>query len=255
MGRLSQTILFITLLGAVLPSQTSAQNPCEEIGSDCRVLTAAEVRAFNVLVLAVKSLLPVPDASRYESNGAIEASTMPFVAEAKIAGGVMAGKTWQAGCFPYSPYNTLSFGYDAKAVQAKPSDKNKDKDPLAAIQRVASFVENKIELSVWLRPHSYLVTVEDGKPLDVADPEAYNIEKNAEFLTWQTGDDVVSLNMIFGPRTGNEEETLNTDKPSPKFAPLKSIELIISGPKEEVAALKKKIDRHAFAALLGPVVR
>ncbi len=36
-----------------------------------------------------------------------------------------------------------------------------------------------------------------------------------------------------------EAETLNTDKPAQKFAPLKSIELVIGGPKDEVAALKK----------------
>ncbi len=61
--------------------------------------------------------------------------------------------------------------------------------------------------------------------------------------------------MVFGPRTAKEEETLNLERPASAFAPVKSIELEITGPKTEVAALKKKIDRRAFEALLGPIVR
>jgi hypothetical protein len=253
MVKLLSVILSMMFIGSMLYNPVLAQNPCAEIGSDCRVLTATEVKAFKELVLAVNALLPVPDAARYQPDGAIEASTMPFVAETKISSGVMTGGSWPAGCFPISPNNTLHFGYDAKSTQEKPA--GKAKDPLAAVQAMMAVMENKIELVVWLRPHPYLVNVEDGKIMDVRDQDAYNIEKSAEFLSWQTGDDNVTLNMIFGPRTVKEAETLNTDKPSPKFAPLKSIELIISGPKDEVAALKKKIDRHAFAALLGPVVK
>jgi hypothetical protein len=251
--RLLTAILSTMLIGAMLSSPTSAQNPCDEIGPDCRVLTAAEVKAFKELVLAVKVLLPVPDVARYKPDGAIEASSMPFIAETKIPGVIPTGVSWQTGCFPDSPYNTLLFGYDSKAAQKKPS--GKEKDPLAAVQAMADVIESKIELSVWLRPHAYLIDVEDGKPLEVPDPDAYNIEKSDDFLAWQTGDDRVNLNMIFGLRTVKEAETLRMDKPASKFAMLKSIELVIVGPKDEVAVLKKRIDSHAFAALLGPVVK
>ena len=61
--------------------------------------------------------------------------------------------------------------------------------------------------------------------------------------------------MIFGPRTCKEAETLNIERPAQAFAPVKSIELQITGPKAEVAALKKKIDRRAFEALRGAVVK
>jgi hypothetical protein len=251
--RLLSAIFFSMLIGTMFINTATAQNPCDEMGPGCRVLTSAEINAFKGLVLAVKDLLPVPDAARYTSNGAIEASTMPFVALTKIPGAVYTGLSWQSGCFPESPYNTLLFGYDARASQGKPA--GKEKDPLAAIQAIGAAIESKIELSVEIRPYPFLVYVEDGKAEDVPDPEAYNIEKSDQFLSWQTGDDWVSLNMIFGPRTVKEAETDRMDKPSPKFAPVKSIELIITGPKNEVAILKKKIDRHAFAALLGPVVK
>jgi hypothetical protein len=251
--RLLSTILFLTLIGIIFINSATAQNPCDEIGPGCRVLTVAEVKAFKELVLAVKDLLPVPDAARYIPDGAIEASTMPFVALTKIPGAVCIGLSWQTGCFPESPYNTLLFGYDARASQGKPA--GKEKDPLAAIQAIGAAIESKIELSLEIQPYSFLVYVEDGKAEDVPDPEAYNIEKSDQFLSWQTGDDIVSLNMIFGTRTVKEAETDRIDKPSAKFAPVKSIELIITGPKNEVAILKKKIDRHVFAALLGPVVK
>ena len=254
MVRLLSLVLSTTFIGVMLFNPALAQNPCAESGPDCRVLTAAEVTAFKKLVLAVNALLPVPDATRYVPDGAIEASNMPFVAETKIPGVVSVGGSWPTGCFPISPNNTLHFGYDAKAAQAKPA--NNANDPLAAVQSMMAIMENKIELSVWLSPHPYLVNVEeDGKMVEVRDQEAYNIEKSAEFLSWQTGDDNVILNMIFGPRTAKEEETLNTDKPAPNFAPLKSIELIISGPKDEVATLQSRINRQAIAALLGPVVK
>jgi hypothetical protein len=253
MVRLLSSVLSMTLTCAMLFDPALAQDPCAEIGPDCRALSSAEVKAFKELVLAVKDLLPVPDTARYAPDGAIEASNMPFVAETKISGAAIVGGSWPTGCFPFSPYNTLHFGYDAKATQGKPVDK--DKNPMAAVQAMMSVMQKKIELSVWLRPHPYLVSVEDGKTVDVRDQDAYNIEKSAEFLSWQTGEDNVTLNMVFGPRTVNEAETLNTEKPAPKFAPLKSIELVIGGPKDEVAALKKRIDRRAFAGLLGSVVK
>lgn len=253
MLRLLTDIFSTMLIGAMLSSPVSAQNPCDEIGPDCRVLTAAEVKAFKELVLAVKVLLPVPDAARYAPDGAIEASSMPFIAETKTPGVIPSGGSWQTGCFPDSPYNTLLFGYDSRSAQKKPA--GKEKDPLAAVKAMANVIESKIELSVFLRPHAYLLDVEDGKPLEVPDPDAYNIETSSEFLSWQTGDDRVNLNMIFGPCTVKEAETLRIDKPASKFAPLKSIELVIVGPKDEVAVLKKRIDRHAFAALLGPVMK
>jgi hypothetical protein len=253
MAKLLSAALNTMLLVIMSYSKALGQNPCAEIGAGCRVLTSAEVKSFKELVLAVKTLLPVPNAARYVPDGAIEASTMPFVALTKIQGAVCTGVTWQAGCFLDYPYNTLLFGYDAKSTQGKPA--TKEKDPLAAVQAMAAVIESKIEVSVELRPHSYLVNVEDGKALDVPDQDAYNIEKNDQFLSWQTGDDRVAIDMIFGPRTVKEAETLRVDSPSPKFAPLKSITLSIVGPKNEVAALKKLIDRQKFAALLGPVVK
>jgi hypothetical protein len=248
MVRLLWVVLFTMLIVTMPFNLALAQDPCSEIGSDCRVLTAAEVKAFKDLIMKVKNLLPVPDPSRYAPDGADEASTMPFVALTKISGAVFIGRSWQAGCFPTDfSYNTLHFGYKAKADQKKPA--GKAKDPLAATQTMIPPMLNEIELSVELLPHPYLMQVYEP------DPDAYNIEKSADFLSWQTGDDNVTLYMIFGARTGKEAETLNTDKPNPKFAPLKSIMLSISGPKDDVAALKKRIDRRAFEALLGPVVK
>ena len=48
---------------------------------------------------------------------------------------------------------------------------------------------------------------------------------------------------------------LYNEAPAQKLAPVKSIELLLSGPKTEVSALKKKINQQAFQALLGEVVR
>jgi hypothetical protein len=59
--------------------------------------------------------------------------------------------------------------------------------------------------------------------------------------------------MVFGPRTCRKAETVQVETPARNLAPVKAIELVISGPTAEVAALKKKIDRPAFTMLLGPI--
>jgi len=236
------SIVAILMLG----KEVQAQNPCGEIGPDCRLMTAKEANAFKERLLAVKALLPVPDVSRYVSDGAAEASTMPFVAEAGIKEAVLTCRSWPAGCFPESPYNTLDFGYLKKENGGKKAAPQKD--PLAATKVVQTMFENRIEVSVWLRPHPFLM--DEG-----GNPDAVNVEKSATFMSWQDGEEIITLHMIFGSRTDNEEETLIAEKPATNFAPVKSIELLISGPEAEVPALKKKINRQAFEALLGVVVK
>jgi hypothetical protein len=244
--------LFPVWVILALSIPASAQNPCEEIGSDCRVMTPAEVQAFKERVLAAKAALPVPDTTRYEPNGAAEASTMPFVAEANLPGAVLTCRAWPAGAFPDNPRNSLLFGYVLKAKPGKAA--GEEKDAPAAVQGMMADLENLVEVSIRLRPHPFLVDVEDGKIVDVSDPDAVAVEKSAAFLSWESNERT-DLHMVFGPRTAKEEETLNLERPASAFAPVKSIELEITGPKTEVAALKKKIDRRAFEALLGPIVR
>jgi hypothetical protein len=243
--------LFAVLATLSLLSPALAQNPCEEIGSDCRVMSGVEVKALKERVLAAKAALPVPDPARYAHDGAVEASTMPFVAETGIPGAVPTCRSWPAGCL--TTLNTLSFGYVRRAERGKTGDK--PKDIVAAAQQMMAGFENRVEVNVWLRPHSHLVDDAGGKCVDVSDPEAVNVEKSATFLSWESGEGVVNLHLVFGPRTCKEAETLNVERPAKAFAPVKSLELQISGPKAEVAALKKKIDRRAFEALLGAVVK
>jgi len=246
MTRFMTALLLSTI--AIFPRYNAAwaQNPCGEIGTDCRLMTAAEAKAFKTRLMAVKALLPVPDPTRYEHDGMAEGGTMPFIAEASFPEAVLTCRSWPAGCFPENPYNTLYFGYWKKTNESKTADK--PKDPIAATLAVQAMAENRIEVSVSLLPHPYLM---DG----FSDPDAVNIEKSADILSWESGEDIIGLHMIFGPRTNKEEETLMMDKPAQKFAPVKSIELQISGPKTEVSILKKKIDRQALQALLGEVVK
>jgi len=140
---------------------------------------------------------------------------------------------------PGRSYNTLHFGYLKKADGGKTAEKQKD--PVAAAAAVQALFENRIEVIVWLRPHPYLVD-------EFSNPDAVHIEKSATFLSWESGEEFVELRMIFGPRTSREEETLIADRPAQNFAPVKSIELLISGPKTEVSVLKNKMDRQALQA-------
>jgi hypothetical protein len=246
MKKLETLSLFTLVFILTLYISAQAQDPCAEIGEDCRAMTAAEVKAFKERVLAAKALLPVPDPARYEHDGAAEGSTLPFIAEASFPNVVLTCRSWSAGCFPESPYNTLYFSYWKKTATGKTTEKSKD--PLAATLAVQAMFEGRVELLVRLLPHPYLYE-------EFNDQDAVNVEQSATFRCWESGEDNINLHMVFGPRTGKEEETLMVQKPVKKFAPVKSIELLLTGPKTEIAELKKKINRQAWQALLGEVVK
>jgi hypothetical protein len=254
--------LLVTL--SLDPPVFAQQNPCDEIGADCRLMTAAEVKALKDRVLALRAALPVPDPARWVlPAGVDEAYTMPYIAESNL-GAAMTCNSWPAGCFTEN--NSVSFIYDAVLKGGEPAKKpdggeeSKDlektlKDLAASVQGMQAEMANRIEIDAKLLPYAHLVDNVDGKCVDVTETEAVNIEKSAEFLTWESGDGT-RLTMVFGPRTCKEEETLRVEKPAKNLAPVKSIMLEITGPnKAEVTALKKKINRKAFEALLGAVLQ
>jgi len=246
----------VALLGVMgivaLGSPAFAQpGPCSEQGPDCRVLTPAEVNALKERFLALRATLPVPDPARWAPSPDVgESFTMSFVAELN-AGGAMTSGSWPAGAF--TERNDVHFVYDGAT---KPVAKTTDtKDPLAQIEQMQAEVGNRIEMLATLLPHAYLVDNVDGNCVDVSDPEATNIEKTATFLSWESSEGTL-LTIVFGPRTCKEAETERLMKPASALAPVKCITLSISAPnKTEIAALKKKIDRKAFEALLGPLMR
>ena len=266
MIKLKTTMLFLTIIAILLLNNPApAQRACADQGPDCRLLTSAELKAIKERLLALKAALPVPDPARYPlAKDVDEAYTMPFIAETNIGGGPMCGCSWRAGCF-IEKNNYIHFPYDLKPELKKPVVKPKaDKEPkdtekalkeaLAWVESMQADIGSRIEVLAHLYPHPFLVSEENGKCVDVSETDATNIEKSATFLSWENWDGT-NLTVVFGPRTCKEAETLRVGKPAPNIAPVISIELSISGPKAEVAELKKKINRQAFVALLGPVVK
>jgi hypothetical protein len=257
-------LLFLLLIMSPRTPALAQQNPCAEIGSDCRLMTTVEVKALKERFLALRAALPVPEPVRWAPPvGVDEAYTMPFIAESNL-GAPMTCNSWPAGCF--TEYNTASFIYDGVKKNHEPASKTKEsnenknleetlKDLAASVQKMQAEVANRIEIDATLLPHAYLVDNVDGKCVDVSDPEAVSIEKSATFLCWESADGT-HLTMVFGPRTCKEAETLRVEKPAKVLAPVKCVVLEVVGPnKAEVAALKQKISRKAFEALLGEVVK
>jgi hypothetical protein len=239
--------VILTLRGPVF----AQENPCFGNGPDCRVLTASEVNALKDRLLALRAVLPVPDPARWApAPGVGESYTLPFVAELN-AGGAMISGSWPGGAF--TERNSVHPIYDGLV---KPTAKPKDtKDPLAAIEQMQAEIGNRVEVLAELLPHAFLVDNEGGDCVDISDPEATDIEKTSTFLSWMSNEGT-NLTVVFGPRTCKEAETLRIDKPAMALAPVKCISLKITGPnRAEIVALKKKIDRKAFEALLGPVMK
>lgn len=257
MIRLGQSRVLAALCGVItfmaLAGPALAQiDPCAENGPDCRLLTAAEVNAIKARLLALKAVLPVPDPARFAPPPDIgTAFTMSFVGELE-AGGAMISGSWPGGAF--TERNDVHLLYDGLAKpEAKPADA---KDPLAAVRQMQAAFGNRVEVLAALLPHAFLVGVNDsGDCVDVTESEATDVEKTPTFLSYMSNEGTC-LRMIFGPRTCKEEETLRVEKPAANLAPVKCITLEITGPnRAEVLALKKKVDRKAFEALLGPVMK
>lgn len=240
------------LLLTLAPRASLAVDPCAEVGAGCRPLTAAEIKGLQGRFLALSALLPAPDPSRYVHDGAVEASTMPFVAETKIPGAALTCSSWPAGCF--TTQDGVGFGYDAKAAAATAG--RKPRSIFEAAENMLEAGNLKVEVAAWLRPHPHRVDAEGGRCVDVGEPDAVRVEKSATFLSWETDvEGSATLHLIFGPRSCKEAETEQVERPAKALAPVVSIEVQASGPSTEVAAIKKKIDRRAFEALLGPVVK
>ncbi len=247
------TVLNGAIVVLALASPAFAQvDPCAENGPDCRLLTAAEINALKARLLALQAIMPVPDPARFAPPPDIgTAFTMSFVAELE-AGAPMISGSWSGGAF--TERSDVHHIYDGVAkAEAKAKDAN---DPLAAIQQMQAAFGNRVEVLAKLLPHAFLVNVDDnGNCADVTESEATDIEKTPTFLSYMYSEGTC-LRMVFGPRTCKEEETLRVGKPAGNLAPVKSITLEITGPnRAEVLALRKKIDRKAFEALLGPVMR
>lgn len=226
-------------------------DPCAEGGPDCRLLTPAEVNAIKARLLALKAAMPVPDTARWALSSDIGMAFMiSFIAELE-AGGPMISGSWPAGAF--TERNDVHLIYDGLV---KPATKAKaPKDPLAAIEQMQAELGNRIEILAQLLPYPYLLYNIDGDCVDVTESEATDIERTPTLLSYMYNDGA-GLRMVFGQRTCKEEETLRAQKPAPHLAPVKSIVLEITGPSRgEVLAIKKKIDRQAFEALLGPVLK
>jgi hypothetical protein len=242
------------LIGAIAVISLAAlgqQNPCAEQGPDCRPLKPAEIAALKERLLALRAILPVPEPARWAvPSDAGDAFMAPFIAELN-AGGAMVSGSWPAGAF--TELNQIDIVYDGlKKSETKPKEAE---DPLAAVAQMQAAIGNRIEILAKLLPHAYLVEEVDGKCVDVSDPEATNVQRTATFLSWETSEGTI-LTVVFGPRTCNPVEVDRVDKPAPALAPVKCVTLEISGPtREEIAALKKKIDRKAFEALLGPLTK
>ncbi len=248
MARLTGVIIVLALAGP-----TFAQvNPCAENGPDCRLLTAAEINAIKARLLALKAVMPVLDPARFALSPDIgTAFSMSFVAELE-AGGSMISGSWPGGAF--TERNDVHYIYEGTAKpEAKANDAN---DPLAAIRQMQAALGNRVEILAKLLPHPFLVGVDDnGNCIDVTEYEATNIEKTPTFLSYIHSDGT-SLRVIFGPRTCKEKETLRVRKPAANLAPVNCITLEITAPNRiEILALKKKIDRKSFEALLGPLMK
>jgi len=248
-SRSSAVLIGVVVVMTLAGSAFAQQDPCAENGPDCRLLTAAEVSAIKARLLALKAVLPVPDPARFALSPDIgTAFTMSFVGELE-AGGAMISGSWPGGAF--TERNDVHLLYDGLVKPAA-----KAKDPLAAIEQMQAEIGNRIEILAELLPHAFLVNVNDnGDCVDVTESDATDVEKTPTFLSYMYSEGTC-LRMIFGPRTCKETETLRVDKPAASLAPVKCITLEITGPnRAEVLALKKKIDRKAFEALLGPLTK
>jgi hypothetical protein len=244
-------MLFVMLA----PHSALGQDPCEEVGSDCRVMTAAERRGFEGRMVALRDALPVPDPERYTRSSVesfVESMTAPVGGTMNPTEAPLTCRSWAAGCFPEEA--NFGFTYSRKEDLEKANEKTKDLVHLS--QQMATEFENQVQVSAWLRPYPFLIANIDGKCVDVADETATAIEKTPSFLTYRTGDEKSGeIHLVFGPRTCKEEDVEQLQQPAKVLAPVVAVEVVITGPTSTIVELEQKISRKQFGSLLGPLVK
>lgn len=226
-------------------------NPCAEEGADCRPLTAAEASSIKARLMALQAAMPVPDPARFAASKDVgTAFTMPFVAEME-AGAPLLSRSWPGGAF--TERGEVHLLYEGKVKPGAGS--GKAKNPWEEAQEMQAALADRVEVIACLLPHPYLVGEEGGRCVDVTETDATDVEKTATFLSYLHSDGT-ALRVVFGARTCREEQTLRVESPAAGLAPVACIALDLTAPsRAEVLALKSRIDRRAFEALLGPVGR
>ncbi|MGC4122641.1 MAG: hypothetical protein QM765_50340 [Myxococcales bacterium] len=235
--------------GAILstPSGAVAAGKTVEFATDacakfpCRELTQEETAKMGRVLSKLMSLLPTPDAEKYEQRGLRASNSIGWT--------MVTDEMWQAANFPSNVVDTMALGFGKAAfprsfaLTYSYSFKSEgDRGKLSAEHVLENedieYFDIRIEVSAW----PFAAPLEPG----MQPGPGYQIKalKGKEKGTSK-------IAVIVGGSAAKKGSP--SGQPGDELAPIKSVRILLQGPTDDVKALAAKIDRAALKAMVGPV--
>lgn len=222
-------------------------DPCSKYA--CRELTKEEQAKLGRVMSKLMNGLPTPETERYEQTG---------LKSMQGQGAVMVtDPMWQASSFPANIVDTMALGFGKDGAFPRSfmviySYALKDqgtREKLGLKQGFHKTAEGemevfdlRIEASAWPVPAPVdrgSVPV-GGKGTDIFERRLAGDEQGTS-----------RVSVIVGPKA-NEKDTPEGVPPA-RLAPVKAVKVVLQGPRADVIALAKKINRAALKGLIGPI--
>ncbi len=208
----------------------------------CRELTQEETAKLGRVLSKLMSLLPTPDAEKFEQRGLRASNSVGWT--------MVSDETWQAANFPANVVDTMALGFGkggafprSFALSYSYSFKNEgDRGKLNAEHVLENedieYFDIRIEVSAW----PFAAPLEAG----MTPGPGYQVkalrgrDRGTSKIAVVVGGSAARRATPSGP-------------PGDGLAPIKSVKITLQGPTDVVKALAAKIDRRALKAMLGPV--
>jgi hypothetical protein len=231
-----------------LPSGARAAGKTVEFATDacakfpCRELAQDETAKLGRVLSKLMSLLPTPDAERYEQRGLRASNSIGWT--------MVSDETWQATNFPANVVDNMALGFGKEgafprsfALTYSYSFKNEgDRGKLSAEHVLENedieYFDIRIEVSAWPCP----------APL-----EAGMVAGGGYFIKALRGKEkgTSKIAVIVGGSAATKGTP--SGQPGDGLAPIKAVKITLQGPTDDIKALARKIDRAALKAMVGPV--
>ncbi len=235
--------------GGLAPSSLGG-DPCSRFA--CREFTFEDRTTLGRPLSKLMGAVPTPAPARYEQTGLTSLQGL---------GPTLVGDdTWQSSSFPANVIDAMALGYKDGAfprvlslVYSFSIKSEKERKELGITERSHAGDDGQMEiydlrtqLTAYPTPFVASALLKGGRL----------VEKTLDTLIYEgaaSEPGIKQLTLVVGARSDKAADMdPQPGEPTRKIAAIKAVRLDLRGPKDDVMALAKKLDRRALAALVAP---